>query len=84
MSFAAAFHMLLPLFSYTGLVESAALPPLLIGYGKMIVRTHHNMLKQEETKRRVYSWEKSGSQNWIGTNYWVPPRMGMDEHPEVN
>ena len=56
MSFASVLHMLLPLLSYTSLVESAALPPLLIGYGKMIVQAHHNMVKQEETKGREHSW----------------------------
>ena len=55
LSFAASFHMLLSLFSYTVLVESTALPPLLIGYGKMIVQAHHNMVKQEETKGREHS-----------------------------
>ena len=56
MSFASVLHMLLPLFSYTSLVESAALPPLLIGYAKLILHAHHNMLKQQETKGREHSW----------------------------
>ena len=64
MSFAAAFHMLLPLFSYTSLVESAALPPNWIWRNDCSAT--HNMLKQEETKREGTFLVESRNQNCIG------------------
>ena len=84
MSFAAAFHMLLPLFSYTGLVESAALPLLLIRYGEMIVQAHHNMLNKKKAKGGNIIGTTEEAKTGLRTNCRVPPRMGMDMHRKVN
>ena len=54
MSFASVLHMLLPLLSYTSLVESAALPPLLIGDGEMIVQPLHDVYLNKKRPKGGY------------------------------